>query len=268
MAARALLAHGDPYLVAGRPRFVFPLYYPLPTLLLLAPLAPLSLAIARVAFAAISGGLFALAALRYGRGLPAALLSACFLNAIILGQWSPLLVVAVVVPGMGFLLSAKPSIGTALLSGFPRWSAAIGGAILLGLSFVLLPSWLESWLHNLGSNVHRAPVMLPGGWILLLGLVRWRSPEGRLLAALACVPQITGLYDALPLFLIPRNKWQGYVLAMLSYVAAFGQEWLFPMHRDMTFEAAITARWPLLLGCLYAPALILVLLSDRAMRSP
>ena len=80
-----------------------------------------------------------------------------------------------------------------------------------------------------------------------------------MLAALACVPQMTGLYEIVPLFLVPRNRWQGYALAALSYAAAFAQALLVPRTSDMTLEALFTARWPFIFAFLYLPALALVL---------
>jgi hypothetical protein len=105
--------------------------------------------------------------------------------------------------------------------------------------------------------------MRPGGIILLLALIRWRQAEGRLLAGLACVPQTIGLYESLPLFLIPRTRWQGYALAALSYAAAFGQAMLVPRLPGTTWEAVNAARWPFIFLLLYLPALIILLLPRR-----
>ena len=89
-------------------------------------------------------------------------------------------------------------------------------------------------------------------------------PEARLLAGLACIPQTVGLYEALPLFLIPRSRWQGYCMAGLSYVAAFGQL-LLPRQDGVIWEATNAARWPLFFCFLYVPALVILLFfSQRA----
>jgi hypothetical protein len=94
---------------------------------------------------------------------------------------------------------------------------------------------------------------------LLLALLRWRTPEGRLVAALACVPQTVGFYETVPLFLVARTRYQGYLLAALSYVAAFSSVLVFPRAPGMTLEAVLDRRWPLLLLFSYIPALILLL---------
>ena len=48
-------------------------------------------------------------------------------------------------------------------------------------------------------------IMRPLGFLLLLGALRWRSPEGRLILAMAFVPQSTLPYELLALALIPAN---------------------------------------------------------------
>ena len=99
VGAQSLLAGENPYQAAGRERgFFYPLLYPLPAILLITPLARLPLEIAQALFAAISGAVFTLGALRYGRGLPQAIFSACFLKAVVQGQLSPLLVASVTLP--------------------------------------------------------------------------------------------------------------------------------------------------------------------------
>ena len=94
--------------------------------------------------------------------------------------------------------------------------------------------------------------------VLLLALFRWRRPEARLLAALACVPQNIGLYETVPLWLIPRNRWEGYLLAGLSLLAALLQARVLP-HAGEPLAELMRARWPYVLVLVYLPALILAL---------
>jgi hypothetical protein len=95
--------------------------------------------------------------------------------------------------------------------------------------------------------------------LLLLALVRWRRPEARLLAALACVPQTSALNETLPLYLVARNRAQVAVLALLSYVPE-----IFDTDRVPTLADRLTVLWPWLLLCCYLPALALVLWTDPA----
>jgi hypothetical protein len=266
--ARALLHGRDPYGAGERARYFYPLFYPLPALLLLLPLTPLPAELARIVWAAAGGVALAFAARRYRRGLPAALLSATFLNAVILGQWSPFLTASAVFPSLGVFWAAKPSIGTAIFAGYPSRRGVIAAATLLALSLAVYPTWPWHWWTALFQGPHAIPVLQPGGVLLLLGLLRWRHPEARLLLALACVPQTIGVYDTLPLFLIAQTRWEGYGLAVMSYLAAFGQAWLYPRLPHMTLEENLAQRWPVVLVCLYLPALLLVLRRRESQAAP
>ena len=268
VAARALLDGHNPFdaVVDARREspigysLYYALYYPLPAVLLLVPLAGLPLELARAVWAGLGAALFTAAGLRYGRGLLVALLSACFLNTVLQGQWSTYLTAAAVLPWLGFVWAGKPSISAALFVGFPSRQAIIGGVLLVALSVLLRPSWPGEWLSAIRNAALLPLVARPGGVLLLLALLRWRLPEGRLLAALACVPQSLGLYESLPLFLIPRSRWQGYLLAILSYAAAFWAVLLYPQPQGQPIEAVNSYRWPVLFVCLYGPALLMVLL--------
>ncbi len=263
VAARALVAGEDPYAVVPTTGTHYPLFYPLPAVLVVLPLAGLPLPGARLAWALVGGAVFTWAALRRGGGLLPALLSASFLNAVIQGQWSPLLTAAAVIPGLGWVWLAKPSIGAAMFAGFPGRKALVGGLLLGIAALLLMPAWPLRWLAALHGANHLPPVGRPGGALLLLALLRWRVPEARMLAVLACVPQTIGIYETLPLFLIPRTRVQGYLLAVLSYVAAFAQAIAAPRLPGMTLDAVLAARWPYLLVFLYLPALALLWLRDE-----
>ena len=268
VAARALLDGRNPFqavIDAGRGSPVgyslyYALYYPLPAVLLVVPLARLPLELARAIWAGLGAALFTAAGLRYGRGLLVALLSASFLNTVLQGQWSTYLTAAAILPWLGFVWVGKPSVSAALFLGFPSRQAIIGGVILVVLSLLVRPTWPGEWLGAIRSAALLPPVARPGGVLLLLALLRWRLPEGRLLAALACVPHTLGLYESLPLFLIPRSRWQGYLLAILSYAAAFCAVLLYPQPEGQPVEAVLAYRWPVMFACLYVPALLMVLL--------
>ena len=66
-------------------------------------------------------------------------------------QWSLLLTGAALVPGLGWLLIAKPTIGLALFAAFPRWKTAIGCGLLLVLATILWPAWVGEWRATLAS---------------------------------------------------------------------------------------------------------------------
>jgi hypothetical protein len=259
VAGRALVSGENPYTaVLEDPRAQYPFYYPGPGLLILAPFGLLSAGVGFITWAVVSGWLFGHAAMRYGRGLLPACLSTSFLQAVTYGQWSPLLVAGAVLPGLGWLLAAKPSIGFALFAWRPeRRTVLLMIAVTLGAT-VVLPSWPLDWWASLQHTNHVAPVARPWGWILLLAVLRWRTPEARLLLALAIVPHTTALFETLPLFLIPRNRWESYGLVGSSYAVAVASELLAPTG-SMQVEPLLEQRWPALFLGMYLPALGLVL---------
>lgn len=259
--AKALLAGGDPYAAVSASGFPWALYYPLPAVLLMVPLAAFPETVARILWACATGAVFGLAA--RGKALAAGALSGVFLACLILGQVAPLLTAAAVVPGLGFLWATKPSLGLALFVAYPSRRALLGMAALTLVSLALRPEWPAHWLATLGSMPQRAPLMMPGGFLLLLGLLRWRRPEGRLLAALACVPH--GVYDAVALFLVPKTLRQGLMLAAISMAGVVVSHLLWPWQPGG--DVAHRGRWLVALGSLYLPALVLVLRLREDVRS-
>jgi hypothetical protein len=269
LAVRAFAAGQDPYRVVAE-RWPFPLFYPLPALLLFAPFAALPIVPARIGWAMVEGGVFAWAAGRYRPVLLIGLLSASYLDALVLGHLSPVFTAAALVPTLGFVWAAKPTLGAAMFAAFPSRRALAGIAAMILLSLVVLPRWPLGWIEAVRHQIHSAPVARPGGALLLLALLRWRRPEGRLVAAYAFVPQSTGLYDTLPLFLIPRRRRDAYVLVVLTLVVAFLVPLLYPWRpaEGELLSDHLRERWPLTLACVYLPALLMLLRVDTAAGAP
>jgi len=264
--ARALLAGQNPYDVVGPGgayEWAWPLAYPFPALLAAVPVAALAEQLAAAVFTACSAGVFAYVLTRPRQGEArwgplAGLLSASMWGAVQLAQWSPILSAAAIVPGLGWLLAAKPTIGAALFLAYPRRSTVVGGLLVLAVSLLVLPGWPIDWLQNTSTLTHLvAPVtILPFGPLLLLALLKWRRPEARLLAALACVPTTGTVNDTLPLFLIPATAGEAVALALASHVAQawIGSDTEYP---SFTIWAATSAAR--LVPLVYLPALVLVL---------
>lgn len=273
-SARMLRAGLDPYLRIGPhapvadavgSRYLFPMAYPLPAVLIALPFSLLPLVAARAAFGALGGGLLAYALAARGRGAGLAVfLSAPYLHALGAVQWSPLLTAAALLPGVGFLLAAKPTTGAALFGARPTRATVLGGLAVAALSLAALPAWPLEWWHAARALTHlRAPVtVLPVGPLALLALLRWRRPEARLVALLACVPQTLAPYDLVPLFLVPRTRAEGLALAILTAPTIFAGTWLAPP--DAAWDARLVAGAPLLVALGYLPCVIMVLRRPNA----
>jgi hypothetical protein len=267
LGARALLAGANPYVVVPK-EFPWPLLYPLPAVLFGLPLAGLPVELARIAFAMFTGGLCTWAVMSRRPHAWPLLLSGPFLYALARGQWSPLFVAGMLYPALSGVVAAKPSSGLTLLAYRPSRAMLVGAAILILPALALLPRWPLDWLAQLPGNRHIVPVVtLPFGFVLLLSLIRWRRPEGRMFGVLVLVPQTLAMYELLPLILIPRTLRQSLVLALAWDVVFFGSHPRGAWVPATVPDPFVPSSWPVLLLAGYLPALVL-LLRDRAQQSP
>jgi hypothetical protein len=259
IAGRALLDGLDPYTAVRLSGNEYPLYYPLPAVLTALPLAPLPLGVARITFSTLAAFVAGYGLARLGPWTTLALLSPLWWAAAIQGQLAPALAGAALVPPLGFLLAAKPTIGIALWISRPTRVAAISILAVLLLSLAVQPSWPMQWFSEIAAGpAHiRPPVLRPWGAVLLLAWLRWRIPEGRLLGTWAMLPRTESIYDLLPLFLLTFS-WSsaafllvaslGTLLALAAWAPLPGGE----------LAPRLDAIWPfVLVGC-YLPALGLV----------
>jgi hypothetical protein len=257
-ATRLWVDGRDPYSMRpGAPlwRFEDPLFYPLPALMVLWPIHWMSRAFATAVFVAVPAGLLAWRLSRRALWPLLTLASPSFVMAVVLGQWTPWLVLAMLWPAFGLLLATKPTLGAACFAYRPTRRAFIGGVLITLLSLALWPAWPLLWLRNLRAVIeHPAPITAPFGILLCLAALRWRRAEARLLLAMACVPQLLLFADQLPLMLLARSARQAALLAIGGWIAAifwFVQE----AHK---FGAVWFAAPYVLAGC-YLPALWIVL---------
>src|SRR4051812_35255130 len=161
-SARAWLDHQDPYDAVGPGRTFdtsFPQIYPMTAIVTVTPLALIPLRWSEALFVGLGFGLFTWAATTKRLLTPAvvALVSLGALMAIQTSQWSLLLTGAALVPGFGWLLVAKPTVGLALFAAFPRWKTAIGCGVFLLLATLLWPAWITEWRATLASAPHVIP---------------------------------------------------------------------------------------------------------------
>jgi len=262
VAARAVFARQDPYQAVADWGWRFPLYHPLPALLVAAPFAILPLTAARIAFAGVSGTLLGFAACGSAWWPLLYLISAPYRHAMMELQWSPVLTAVTLLPLFGGLLAVKPSIGLALFVSRPSVSAVVGGLVLVLISLAIWPSWPMVWWHEARKLTHLAPAVRPGGALLLLALLRRHRPEGRLLAALALIPHRPVGYDMLPiLVLVPRRAIEMVILVLGS---EFAFRFASALPGTMQIDAYDAASWPVYFALVYIPALIMVLLRPRS----
>jgi hypothetical protein len=262
IAARAVMAGHNPVEAAAAAGWPWPLYYPLPAQLVSIPFAWLPFVPAECLFVGTSAGILAFAIT--GRAWWGLLifLTPSFLHAYYHAQWSPLLTGAMMLPILGGLLAAKPSTGLAYFFSRPSWKGAAGVAALVILSFIVRASWLGEWRGAIaGADAIVAPITRPGGFLLLMALPFWRRAEARLLIGLALVPHRTLLYETLPLFTIPRTFRQMAVLVICAALAAVSL--LLSPDSGPRETAQLADSWPVLLVCLYLPALFMMLWTAR-----
>jgi hypothetical protein len=180
------------------------------------PVSWLSIEAARFVFLAVgTAACVAVVTSRGAWGLHA-LVSGAMLQVFQFVQWPPLEMGALALSPVlaGAVWSAKPTIGLAFFAAyaFPdarrMQRALLGGVAMLAISLAFRPNWPLEWLAAIRYAPHViAPVtLLPLGPIALAALARWRRPEARLIAALACVPQTFVPLATLPLFLVPRSR--------------------------------------------------------------
>jgi len=195
-----------------------PLQYPLPALLLVAPFAWLPLPMAGGLFLGLSSALLAHGLLRTGYHRLPIFMSAPFIMAVSLGQWSPLITAAALEANLGFVFAAKPNLGLPAWLYRPNARAILGGLVLLAVSFAVLPSWPIDWYDNVRTRPEKfSPIKSVVGPVLLLAAVKWRRPESRLFLGMVCVPQALFFYDQLVLGLIPRTLRQSLIFALASF---------------------------------------------------
>ena len=230
-AARALLAGNDPYTAVGPGKtfqWDWPLYYPLPAVILAVPFAVLPVVGARIAFSALSAALVGWALGARARTHWPLLLSAAWIISTSRAQWAPLLLAAAWIPALGFVIAAKPNVGLAALAAQDNRKdvvvSLVGCFVVLLLCFVAQPGWFTSWREAIATAPHiqSAVTMLPFGPLLLLAALRWRRADARLLLALAIIPHTPSVYDLLVLFFACRSFRETTVLALLTQALYWG----------------------------------------------
>jgi hypothetical protein len=177
------------------------------------------------------------------------------------------MVAATLAPGLGFLLAVRPNTGAALWTAWPSLRALLAAGVFLVLSLLALPSWPWDWWQALpvDNTVLMPPILRPFGVVLLLAALRWRTPEGRLILAIAVMPQTTLPYELVPLALIPANRIEMGIFVVGSWIAMAAAEWL---HVSQSVAEWGATGWAVTLCAVYLPMLYLVLRRQSSKNGP
>jgi hypothetical protein len=221
--ARAIVQGTEPYLVATGT------FYPLPSILAGIPWTIVSTpADACFVFMSVSAAAFAWALMEHGYAPLLGFFAAGMRFAVEVVQWSPLFAGAFAVTPLALFFVVKPHVGAAMWLARPSWWGVAGVLGFIAIAFAIEPNWVSAWRAALAKGAslgigsqypYTPPVLLPGGFLALLAILRWRRPEARLLFALACAPQSLLLYETVPLALIPRGWKESSLYLILSHVA-------------------------------------------------
>jgi hypothetical protein len=266
-AARVLAAGGDPYasIRPGGPYHWDSGYvYPITAAVALRPVAAMDLGVAAVLFSSLGMGLLAFALTRDGWQRWPVLLSAPALWAVTAGQWSPFLTAAALGGGYAWLAAVKPTLGVAAFLRAPSWRWLAVASVLPLACFLIMPDWPWRWVAGTSGakagNYH-VPLLQPGGFLLALALVRWRSPDARLLLGMSAIPQTFLLYDQLPLLLLARTRIQAYLFALWSHLIPWAGVWVAQARPEMaTKQGSLQFLAQFLTWAFYLPLLAIVLL--------
>jgi hypothetical protein len=258
-AAGHLLEGRDPYLqmLPGAYGLGGPFLYPLPTAIVTLPFALLPVHVAASVFFSVTVAVLAFVLTRTNWWPLLMFLSAAFVTCVTTAQWSPLLVSAALWSGTAWAAVAKPNLALAAFAYNPHRSMILGALVLSALGLLLVPAWPAEWFDHIGMGRarHEPIAFTPIGAFVLLGLLRWRTSEGRLIVALGCVPTAAWPYDHLLLWLTAKTWKEAALLTVTSWFVYLTILATAPhdLTRDPSVVQSIIA-----LG-LYLPALAFVL---------
>jgi hypothetical protein len=265
LAARALVSGADPYQTirpVGVYPFNAPFFYPLTAALAALPFAWLPPGLAGALFFGAGSGVLAYLLISLGEAyrLPLLISSSFFVSAAV-AQWAPWILAGALTPWLAWFLACKPNAGLPLFLCRPSWrSSAVLGVFLL-VSLAARPTWPLSWYRVVSApSFHVPPFMiLPLGWLLLFSVLRISTPAGRLLLAMALMPQSMWFHDQLALWLVPRNRDETWLLTFFSWLA-YG---LYRLQAGWGPPSSGSEHPGIyVVGLMYLPALALVLLRD------
>lgn len=261
--ARVLLAGGNPYatLPSAPPyNIADPLVYPLTSLVAAVPFTPFPLALSHALFVAVGSALMAWGLAGRARYMLLAFTSFPFLMAANLGQWSPYIVAAILVPSLGWMVALKPNLGIGAIAWRPSRWLIVGGAAFAALTLLVRPSWPMEWITSVRSgHAYPSPLRTALGIPILLALLRWRSADARFVLVMSVLPQTSMFADQLPLLLIARTRKEMLTLVLASFAGGL----LFTLRLKSATDPAPLVGLPYVTVAMYWCA-VAVILARRA----
>ena len=237
----------------------------MPAAVLFLPLAYLAPQIAAVVAEGVSVATFAFALTRDGYWRLPLLASYPLIFCVLSAQVVPLVTAAMLLPALGFLAPVKFTLGAVGYAYNLSRRYAVLAIAAVCITVVIWPWWPAQWWaerHDVAGTYYHVPLLLPGGFLALTALWRWRRPEARLVAAMACVPQTMLYYDQLPLGLVAKSYRECLAAAVLSWTAPLVA---IALHGNAATDREVLFRQngPIILALYYLPALFLVLIRNK-----
>lgn len=240
---RDLAAHKNPYDRVTQ-------LYPLPAALFALPLAWLPLPVAGGVFYGASSALMAFGLTRHGYQKLFVFLAYPFWAGTLTAQWTPLLFASALFPLLLPATMAKPQIGFPVALTRLSKIGIFACAVVLALSFAVLPRWPWLWIAHFGEYQRFIPLLVFPGPLLLLALLRHRDRDAIFLLLAAAMPQ-RWFYDTFILWLIPQTRRQILWTALISWAAGIWRWYHIPHTFTEVGRVSVI--------CMYLPMLAVLL---------
>ncbi len=240
---RDLISHQNPYDRVTQ-------LYPLPAALFALPFAWLPLPVAGGLFYGASSALLAFGLARHGYQKLFVFLAYPFWAGTLTAQWTPLLFASALFPLLLPATMAKPQIGFPIAVTRLNKIGLFACAVVLTLSFALLPRWPWLWIAHFGEYQRFIPLLVFPGPLLLLALLRYRDKDAIFLLLAAAMPQ-RWFYDTFILWLIPQTRRQILWTALISWAAGIWRWYHIPHTFNEVGRVSVI--------CMYLPMLAVIL---------
>ncbi|MEO8193385.1 MAG: hypothetical protein ABI681_06010 [Gemmatimonadales bacterium] len=229
--AHALREGQNPYDLIGPGMQIqsrWPALYPATAYVLALPFTLIGEKWASVLFVGVSSFLLVFGATRDSWHRLPMFASVPFLTGIILGQLSVIITAVLFLPWLAVISCAKPQIALPMIITSKQriLIAAVGGAVVLGISLIMLPGWPQQWLGFVRHTPQfRPPIVNFGGFLILLILLRWRRPETWIIATMAVMPQSWYPYNWIVLLAVPNTYREAMLLTIISSAGGLAGEY-------------------------------------------